>query len=825
MCVFQRALVLAVHAAAIAVGIAAAAASAADPLLYSAGSADGSRVAGGQLTEWQAPTAVPKLNGTPVFDPANPVRWLHAEPSAGGPTSDSGPPNASGESCIEFFGGDRLPCTVEEYRSGAENWRERLPPHLIVKPLVGIDLPGKPPRTTLRIAVEGIRRIVWKRRDGRLALPATIHLADGRTIFFRSLRWSQRGVLVLHDQGTERIPFDDIAELQMPVRDGWDAYFDTVAMLTPAAASRLMRLETAGGLVATTSLERFRATGNPADPRSWQHLVQPAWCLDPLWLSNPEVRMRRFFLPHEVPLSTIAPTSVKRDAKFGGGWSWQTDRSVQGTPLEARRAPLDPKPTPFGWGFGVQSRCDLVFPLPQIVTAFRSSVALDALARSGGCARASVHANAAGEQPLWQSGFLVGSTEVADTGSLSLAGPDGGQKSLVLVADMAHDGRPTGADPYDVRDLVDWLEPVVSLDADKLKAVVQSRLPQTIAAWQGWSLDAREAETLVVTNAVDPAAAADIAGYRRLVIATGAELSFDREWTVAPDQRYLAIAVTRPPGTSASRFEVRIDGHGIAVADVPERKPGQLLPPFLLPLGRFVGKTIGVEVIHLPTDDKSLVEWHALEPIEDPGTKWQPVDFIELKSEGGSTFTRLDDGSVLVGGPSPANDVHTWRLRSQMASITAVRIEPIYDASLPAGGPGRAGNGTFVLSGVEADVMPAAGGGRLRKLPFKAAAATYSSNGFGPEGMIDERPDTGWGMHLHPKDQPLAAILVFAEPFRAGDDSTLTLVTRYLYREPQHVIGRFRLSVTTDPQPSLGLPGTLLKDRLAQPNTDRLAQP
>ena len=373
---FHRALLLAVHAAAIAVA-APGWTAAADPLLYSAGSADGSRVAGGQLTEWQAPTAVPKLNGKPLFDPANPVRWLRAEPPAGGPSSDSGPPNSSGESCIEFFGGDRLPCTVEEYRSGAENWRERQPPHLVVKPLAGIDSPGTPPRTTVRIAVDWIRRIVWKRRDGRPADPATIHLADGRTIFFRSLRWSTRGVLVLHDQGTERIPFDDIAELQMPVRDGWDAYFDTVAMLAPDAASRLMRLETAAGLVATTSLERFRATGNPPDPRSWQQLVQPAWCLDPLWLSNPEIRMRRFFLPHEVPLSTIAPTSVNRDAKFGGGWSWQTDRSVQGTPLEARRAPLDPKPTPFGWGFGVQSRCDLVFPLPTIVTAFRSSVAIN----------------------------------------------------------------------------------------------------------------------------------------------------------------------------------------------------------------------------------------------------------------------------------------------------------------------------------------------------------------------------------------------------------------------------------------------------------------
>ena len=115
------------------------------------------------------------------------------------------------------------------------------------------------------------------------------------------------------------------------------------------------------------------------------------------------------------------------------------------------------------------------------------------------------------------------------------------------------------------------------------------------------------------------------------MIATGAELSFDREWTVALNQRYLAIAVTRPPGTSASRFEVRIDGQSVAVADIPERRQGQLPPPFLLPLGRFVGKTIGVEVIHLRTDDKSLVEWHALEPIEDPGTKWQPVDLFDLK--------------------------------------------------------------------------------------------------------------------------------------------------------------------------------------------------
>ena len=825
MTAFQRAIVPAARAAAFAVGVAAFVASAADPILYSAGFADGSRVTGGQLAEWHAAAAAPKLNGKPIFDPARPIRWLHLEDPAATPLQDHGPSDASEESCIEFFGGDRLPCVVQEYRSGKEDWRERQPPHLIVKPLVGIDLPGRPPRTTMRVAVDAIRRIAWRRHDGKPAEAATICLADGRTIAFRSLRWSNRGVLVLHDQGTERVAFDDIAELLLPASDGWESYFDTVAILAPDATSQLMRLETGGRLVATTSFERFRATGNPADPRSWQHLVQPAWSLDPLWISNPDIRARRFFPPQDVPLSMIMPTGVNRESKFGGGWSWQSDRSVQGTPLKASRTPLVESAATgdrtggweCDWGFGVQARCELFFPLPNVVTAFRSWVAIDALAGGGGCATASVRANAAGDQPLWQSGFLVGSTEVADTGRLPLAGPDGGQHRLVLVADMAHDGRPTGADPYDIRDLVDWLEPVVSLDPERLKAVVHARLPGTIAAWQGWSLGAGESETLVVTDAVDQAAAAEIAGYRRQVAVGGTEFSLDRTWTVTPAQAYLAIAVSRPPGATASRFEVRIDGLSAAVATVPERKAGQTPEPFLLGIGRFVGRTIDVELIHLPTDAKSLVEWHGADLIEDPDTRWQPVEIVDLKSEGGSTFTRLDDGSILVGGPSPATDVHTWRLRSPAADITALRIEPIFDASLPAGGPGRAVNGTFVLTGVEAELTPDGGGQRPRKLAFKAAAATHAFNGFSPDGMIDEKPDTGWCMHMHPKNQPPAAILVFADPVRLGGDDSLTVVTRYHYREPQRVIGRFRLSATTDPQPSLKARGTLLEDRLARP--------
>jgi hypothetical protein len=185
---------------------------------------------------------------------------------------------------------------------------------------------------------------------------------------------------------------------------------------------------------------------------------------------------------------------------------------------------------------------------------------------------------------------------------------------------MAHDGRPTGADPYDVRDLVDWLEPVVSLDPAQLAAAVQRRMPRTIAAWQGWHVDDAEAVPLVVANAVDPVASAETAGYLRHVIRPGAELAVDREWQVMPDQRYLSIVISRPPGVTPSRLEVRVDGFSVAVGDVPEARPGHQPPPLLLPLDRFVGRTIVVELVHLPKDEKSLVDWHAIEPIDAPGT-------------------------------------------------------------------------------------------------------------------------------------------------------------------------------------------------------------
>jgi len=63
----------------------------------------------------------------------------------------------------------------------------------------------------------------------------------------------------------------------------------------------------------------------------------------------------------------------------------------------------------------------------------------------------------------------------------------------------------------------------------------------------------------------------------------------------------------------------------------------------------------------------------------------------------GATLTILEDLSILAGGPSPATTVYTVTAFTDVANITGIRLETIEHPSLPGNGPGRAGNGNFVL--------------------------------------------------------------------------------------------------------------------------------
>ena len=76
---------------------------------------------------------------------------------------------------------------------------------------------------------------------------------------------------------------------------------------------------------------------------------------------------------------------------------------------------------------------------------------------------------------------------MTDTGVLPLnAGVPDAQ--LVIVSHPDSADRPPGADPLDVRDVVDWLEPQLNLDLEKLRVEVHRQLPRLLPGLEGWTV-------------------------------------------------------------------------------------------------------------------------------------------------------------------------------------------------------------------------------------------------------------------------------------------------------------------------------------------------
>ena len=88
-----------------------------------------------------------------------------------------------------------------------------------------------------------------------------------------------------------------------------------------------------------------------------------------------------------------------------------------------------------------------------------------------------------------------------------------------------------------------------------------------------------------------------------------------------------------------------------------------------------------------PELEAELDEW---EKEQARGIDWIALEPIDLKSYRGATLSELSDHSVLAAGDSPETDTYTFKARTDLTNITAVRLELLPDESLPKQGPGRA---------------------------------------------------------------------------------------------------------------------------------------
>jgi WD40 repeat protein/serine/threonine protein kinase len=81
---------------------------------------------------------------------------------------------------------------------------------------------------------------------------------------------------------------------------------------------------------------------------------------------------------------------------------------------------------------------------------------------------------------------------------------------------------------------------------------------------------------------------------------------------------------------------------------------------------------------------------------------WSVVEPVDMQATGGATLTKQSDRSILAGGTNPPYATYTVTAKTNAKAITAIRFESVIDSSLPRNGNGRAADGHFHISELEA---------------------------------------------------------------------------------------------------------------------------
>ena len=222
---------------------------------------DGARLDGDRVLGWHEHPGSPRLDKTALFDAKRPLRWLRDRRLKPWVAGKRGP------GYIEFVGGDRLVGRIEGLCPAGGSDGLYVPAHLLVKPA---HLPVKPGAKSrrpvnalpehVRVLPDRIQRVVFDPASHRRLRPGSLYYLDGRQIGFDHLRWKTESVALLHKDGIREVKFSEIAEVHLPQIDPWRAYYRELAVLSPDCRSRLMRIETIWGLIATGSDMRFLAT-------------------------------------------------------------------------------------------------------------------------------------------------------------------------------------------------------------------------------------------------------------------------------------------------------------------------------------------------------------------------------------------------------------------------------------------------------------------------------------------------------------------------------------------------------------------------------------
>ena len=190
--------------------------------------------------------------------------------------------------------------------------------------------------------------------------------------------------------------------------------------------------------------------------------------------------------------------------------------------------------------------------------------------------------------------------------------------------------------------------------------------------------------------------------------------------------------------------------------------------------------------------------------------RWTALTPVKAETDADTKLT-IEKDSVLAKGTNSIAETYTVSFTNAVTGIVGLRIEALPHNSLPAKGPGRAGDGNFVLTEVVASILRPDHTTNL--LSFTSARADFepaqsSGTNFNPTGsaaaVIDgdvKDATAGWAIGSQ-TNQAHQLVLGFAAPVSLQDGETL--VVELKQKNPGHALGYFRIGATTNTEALAG---------------------
>ena len=214
---------------------------------------------------------------------------------------------------------------------------------------------------------------------------------------------------------------------------------------------------------------------------------------------------------------------------------------------------------------------------------------------------------------------------------------------------------------------------------------------------------------------------------------------------------------------------------------------------------------------HTPERDQAFAAWQ--QELANASNQWISVTPTQTVSTGGATLTVQEAGSVLASGKNPGKDVYEIEIPLTLNKLSGLRLEILPHDSLPAKGPGRAGNGNLVLHKVEATLND-------KLIEWKSGVTTHTQNGHSGQFVADGKPN-GWAI-LPETGKANSLLLQAKEPMELAGQQVLKLRIHQNYGS-SHTIGHFRFYVTESAEQAS--PQSLANDQLVaiikKPETER----